>query len=406
MASSHEIHSRQHGSAADMGAIAILWLTCIVVTNPAGAFPLNDDWAYALSVKYLFEDNGFRPIDWIQALHLSHAAWGYLFALLGGWSDETLRASTLVLSLGGVLAMYLLSRLVGASRAVAAGAALILAFNPIYFALSFTYMTDVPFTALMIITALGFAHSLMRPSDAWLAIAVVAALACTLNRQIGLALPVAYAVAHVMRYGIRVPSIVRAVAPLVICAGVLVGVEQWMAATGRTPALYHGPANALLAALSDPSKLKAAVRGAFVAAVYLGLFLFPLPVLLASQMKSAIDGSGRMVALAYAVFGALAVSLSATAIVKFGQPLPWIGNIIDVAGIGPFTLRDTYILGTRPFAPLPSEFWLAVTICGVVGAALLGSLFLVAASMLRVAWHNREVQPTEAAGVFLVISRP
>jgi 4-amino-4-deoxy-L-arabinose transferase-like glycosyltransferase len=386
-----------------MLAITVLWLGCVFVSNPAGAFPLNDDWAYALSVKHLLETGEFHPIDWTQALHLSHAAWGYLFVWLGGWSDELLRASTLVLSLVGVLAMYQLSRLLRASRVLAVVAALMLAFNPIYYSLSFTYMTDVPFAALLILAALGFAHSLLRKSDAWLAIAVFAALAATLNRQIGLALPIAYAVAHIMRFGIGIASIFRAVTPLLICTGALVGVEQWMAATGRTPVLYNESSEGLLNALRDPRRLKFAVLITFAASVYLGLFVLPLSALLAARMISAVNSSGRMVALGYLMLGALTAALGIIGLVKFG-PLPWIGNIIDAAGIGPHTLRDTYVLRLGSVAPLPATFWFAATICGVLGATLLVGFSLAVIGMLKAAWRDRKIQPLDAAGVFLLMS--
>ena len=50
--------------------------------------------------------------------------------------------------------MYFLLRRLGASRGLAVLGALLLGFNPIYFALSFTFMTDVPFTALVVVSLL------------------------------------------------------------------------------------------------------------------------------------------------------------------------------------------------------------------------------------------------------------
>jgi dolichyl-phosphate-mannose--protein O-mannosyl transferase len=66
------------------------------------------------------------------------------------------RISTLVLSLVGVLGVYVLIRQLNRPRWLAMICALTLCFNPVYFSLSNTFMTDVPFAAWEILTSLFF----------------------------------------------------------------------------------------------------------------------------------------------------------------------------------------------------------------------------------------------------------
>src|SRR2546423_12799436 len=84
---------------------------------------------------------------------LTQTFWGALFCLPAGFSFNALRCSTLVMSASGVIVTYFALRSVHPSRLVALLGALTLAFNPIYFSLSYTFMTDVTFTALMMASA-------------------------------------------------------------------------------------------------------------------------------------------------------------------------------------------------------------------------------------------------------------
>ena len=76
-----------------------LWLAVIVVVDPRGEFPLNDDWAYAWSVKTLLQEGRFQLSDWGAVNLLPQTLWGWLFSVPGGFSFTALRVSTLIASL-------------------------------------------------------------------------------------------------------------------------------------------------------------------------------------------------------------------------------------------------------------------------------------------------------------------
>ena len=140
--------------AFDLTLIAFLWILAVAVVNPIGNFPLNDDWAWSLSVKRMLETGAFHPIGWTGMTVITHTLWGGLFCTLFGFSFTVLRFSILFLGLAGVLACYWLLREAGAERRFAVAGALTLGFCPAYLAVSNTFMTDVSFASMTTLSTL------------------------------------------------------------------------------------------------------------------------------------------------------------------------------------------------------------------------------------------------------------
>src|SRR6266850_6812147 len=90
----------------DFVAIAFLWSVAVVIVNPIGNFPLNDDWAMATTVKRLVEDGIYRPSGWTGMPLITQTLWGALFCIPFGFSFTALRFSTLAISLTGVFGTY------------------------------------------------------------------------------------------------------------------------------------------------------------------------------------------------------------------------------------------------------------------------------------------------------------
>src|SRR5262245_31806689 len=128
--------------------LVFVWVVVVFVVNPIGDFPLNDDWAYGSAVRTLVEPGDLRLSYWSATNLFVPVVWGALFCSPLGFSFTALRLSSLVLGLVGVLATYGLLREARAPAGLALLGALVLAFSPIYFSLSFTFMSDVPFAAI------------------------------------------------------------------------------------------------------------------------------------------------------------------------------------------------------------------------------------------------------------------
>jgi len=84
------------------------WCIMLLVTNPTGNFPLNDDWMYARTVHYLVDEHTYKITDEYSPVLVAQVFWGALFCLPFGFSFIALRISGVVLGLLGILFLYLL----------------------------------------------------------------------------------------------------------------------------------------------------------------------------------------------------------------------------------------------------------------------------------------------------------
>ena len=103
----------------NIAILIIVWGIAICLVNPIGNFPLNDDWAYGRSVKWLVEEGELRYVGWTATNLFSQILWGALFCLPFGFSFTVLRLSTLVLGIVGVIATYCLLKGIGSNPKLA-----------------------------------------------------------------------------------------------------------------------------------------------------------------------------------------------------------------------------------------------------------------------------------------------
>jgi 4-amino-4-deoxy-L-arabinose transferase-like glycosyltransferase len=387
------------GAIRDMLLLASVWVVSLVVVNPLGDFPLNDDWSFGLTVRNLLQKGDFHPTGWTSMPLITQALWGALFCLPSGFSFNTLRLSTLVLSLCSFLAVYLLVRQAHPSRLLAVFAALTVAFNPIYYALSNTFMTDVPFTAFLLAAAFFFSRHLQGGSDFTLLCGAACALAATLCRQLGLAVPIAYAVCLLWNRGSEGRWVIRAFVPLAVCVGALLTFQHWLKATGRLPALYSLQNGEFLSALCTPKRLVPGLaKHIGTALLYLGWFSLPVMILVLPAATAA--WRGRRVSM---IAGCIFVLCSLIVLVLTRGPMPTAGNIVLAQGIGPLSLRDVHILNLAHVPALWRGFWLAVTVASLLGGALLVG---AAASTVVTRWRTllqARIPADRTAGVFFLL---
>jgi len=356
-------------NAIGLAALITAWCAFSSLAGAWGNFPLNDDWAYALSVRRLVESGQLLPNGWVSTPLLTNIAWGSIFCIPFGFSFDALRLSTFVLSLIGITGCYALACATSRSRDFAILSALVLGSNPIYFALSHTFMTDVPFTAIAVLATLVLARDLEKRSLRNLALGTTLATAAVLSRQLGMCIPLAFAVVSLFQPRCDWQHRSRAFIPLVACVVSLSVYEAWLSANGRVPVLYHAKTDDLLNVLSHGGLLATHLPVNFFTAVsYLGLFLLPLLIpLFFNELKrtprsvgpffigSALMSAGELLRIIYSKHALM----------------PQAGNILFPSGIGPLTLRDEWILHLTHVPPLPVIFWLVITAAAMIGGALL-----------------------------------
>lgn len=303
----------------------------VAAVNPIGDFPLNDDWAYAESVNTLLTTNEIVIPDWSAANFFTQAIWGWIFTAIFGFSFTVLRFSTLTFGLLGIIAAFKLSREIGVPIIIAALGALLLMINPIYFASSNTFMTDIPFFTLSTLALLFLTKVINTDDTVYLILGIIAVGLALLIRQLGFAIAIAYAVAYLLGRKLTLSSVFRALAPLIVCILIQVMFRVWLSSNDQVPSMYGHQINQIKDVLSlAPLEVINIFGGhAINTLLYIGFFLSPLLLLVwyYQYHKVTLSKTVQLMLLAiliYAVFRQIGMSR-----------WPLVGNVLGQYGIGP-----------------------------------------------------------------------
>jgi 4-amino-4-deoxy-L-arabinose transferase-like glycosyltransferase len=344
--------------------------------------PVIDDYAYAWSVEHLLKTGQLAISERSSVYPVVQILWGALFSGIFGFSFGVLRVSTVILAVVGCWAIYLTLRELAFSWRVGLLVAMTVAVYPTYFALAFSFMTDVPLVSLSALALYFYVAGVRRdrPDLLWWGSAF--AVGAFLVRQVAIVLPLAALAASDRRVASRA-SIRRFWIP--VGAGIVTVCALWVALPvllGPLPVIERRQLNLTwenLLAFDDYPEWNAEL---------LWVVVWPFaPVLLCSLTR------WRRVL----VSAAIAVLLVATLRLTLGAvptPMPneqtW--SLQDLA------LRTNLIGG----AISPSDWTtrMAPTL-GVLGAILVASFFAGIASVRSTDWRAGRV--LVAAGLLHLI---
>ncbi len=160
-----------------IGGILAIWAAAIAVIRPAGNFPLNDDWDFAIATWRFAETGHFHFTQFTAVSLRAVVLWGAAWTRLFGESFNVLRASTLTLAALLIAIVFFTLRRAGLSRPLRIVATLAFAFHPVFIWASCTYMTEVPFVFVSAIAFFLFYRALSEDRrDLFVAACVVAAV--------------------------------------------------------------------------------------------------------------------------------------------------------------------------------------------------------------------------------------
>jgi len=335
-----------------LAAISLLWWLPVLWIGVRGEFPLYDDWAYARSVQTWLATGSFARPAFILAPTLSNALIGLAFTKLFGFSFAVLRVSNLLMGWLALGVVYGFARQLRARVEVAALAAACLAVCPLFFHLSYTFMTDVAF-ACFTTAGLMAAGSLLAGRSSWaLPALALLSVAAVLSRTPGLVLPAAAGAAFVIDRRRKPAVLLGAVAGTLACfvlywfSPMLFGAQDSGARISVTT--YLG------AAFSRPEVLFTLVRNAASSFYLLGLFCAPL------WLAGGFRDLGRA---GWATLAAAAL-LGTVGIWSLGIPPPFSIDQIRDLGLGALDLHGS---DTLPHAP--AGFWIVVPMLGFAAGA-------------------------------------
>jgi hypothetical protein len=344
-----------------------LFAAAILVVDPRGNFPLDDDWDFALATWNFARDGVFRFTPYTAVSLRLQVLWGALWTLLFGESFTVLRASTLVLSCATIVVFHRFLRQLPLNSWWRTVALCSLIAHPIFFWSSFTYMTQVPYLFLSVVAMAAFHRGLRDESAGWMLAGAAAVIGSFFVRQTGVvnAVPPLVALLLMPRVTRKKSFMAIAATPILLFAVFYFGTTVLTPAEKELSGHTAGIAATLEHAASYP----------LTNAAYGGLFVLPL----LGAAWSARRRGGRSLwreALAallcglyviWGLTGALSGVFPSWALLLRHDIL--FGNILVNLGLGPLTLMDVEMLG------LPGPGHVGVVACGAVTllAALAGA---------------------------------
>jgi len=354
--------------------ILLLGMSVVLLVGPRGNFPLNDDWRYAFMVRSLLEEGGFALNSEIAPTILLQALWGYLFTLPGGdFSFTLLRVSTLVLAVAALWSLHALLRRQSPGQPARRGMAL-LAFNPVFFVLSFSFMSDVPFLALCLISLYAYFRFLSTGKMSFRWTATLVALLSVWIRQPGLFLVLAFELSWLWenrrerkKWGLSLILIALALANYL---GIEWGVKPGLALQAN---YIKVETEYFFKIFRQPAEFLFDLGVRFLMAVfYMGFFLLPLGGSVLRRFFKTFDRS-RFI-FAGLLLGNLAIALGGWW--WLGRVFPFGGNIFYNWGLGPLLLVDTKELGLAPPDQLPKVVMFGLGLLSQINGSCLLLLLL------------------------------
>ena len=361
--------------------IVACWLVNLLVVSPAGNFPLNDDWIYSESVQHLLQTGQFHLLGCSPACFL-HVAIGAAAAALFGFSHEHLRVLTCVLGLGTSLLFYGLLLHVGVRRAVASLASLLLAVNPLFVHLSYSFMTDVPALFFAMLSMFMMASGLKRNSAAFVAASGTALCAAILVRQTFAAfalVPIALLLFDRQRsnsfrlslvvFGLLAPIAVAALAEQCMSRG-----NDFIAAYSWYKSQFAATVKHL--ALSPVQGGATLCERTFQIFCYFGLFCLPLVPFIVKTVGSPTNPLGSPASSLLRSWWAPFTLAAVIAVPSFVHTvffehrlMPFSDNLLRIPMIGPINLMGICIAGLKT----RQKMWITC-VGGVLALILMAAL--------------------------------
>lgn len=356
----------QHAGLIVIGIqLALLWLSVA-----SGEFPVNDDWAFAHSVRWLIDEHRIRLSDWSAMNLLPQTLLGAGAVELFAFSFVTLRHLTQLVSVVVALALFHWFVAAGLARRESLVASLVVIAMPCWPALSSSFMTDLYGMLFALPAATLFLHALRAPLARTLIAATLLTAAGVLERQVVLVVPAAFCVAWFATHpSWRPRALAIGVAPIAVAIGVELAYRTYLALGPGIPEAQqylHGrvvPAIYAMLINKDRYAVWVASNVATLAA-YLGLFVAPW----ALWRGALTRGHER-----WALLGTAALAL-------FMLATDWLPpfrahNMLDAAGIGPQLLYDAV-----PGTPASLDRSAGVLWRGAAIASAYGTTVLVVAT--------------------------
>ena len=365
------------------------YLLCIVIANPRGEFPLNDDWSYTRSAFALGSGQGLKIDPWTAPSLVGQTLYGSLLVKIFAPSFLVLRVSTLVLSCSTLVLLWGILLRIGIRRDLACLTLLAWAFNPIQFSLSFTYMTEIPFIFFIALALYLYVRHLETGQFRLVLLSAATLGYAFLIRQTALLFILALVCSVLLDRQKSIWKRIRQVLPAAGTAGGFIAVYyMWILFySGATPAVHRK------LELLGKLKTRQVIGNSYGLLFYLAFMLAPVLVFLVPALFRFMRDVPKTVRIAIPIaLGAVVLSglvwfhaqyLPSEYLpsASYHARMPLLLNVLYDSGLGPITLDPDYF-GPPPTPTYPAV-WYLVTGIAAAGAVFCGSLCLFGLLHLR-----------------------
>lgn len=352
-----------------------------IILWPVGEFALNDDWAYAIAIKHLLDNNVLMLSNWQAIPALPQLIGGVAVCKVLGFSFTALRLLTVASVWPLILIANAIMRRVGINPQLRLPALAVIVFNPLLINLSNTFMPDV-FQLVLGLSAFYFMIVFFENRKRNIVIPIVVfCLLASLQRQSALCLPFCFAAIAIWRGPKRTVDIALALLPLAVCFAALVFFEYLLAHYSRLPANYNLQLYGMAARLNQPffGTFKIAGYYLITSTICLGLIISPLfPLIIGGAVRS-IASSWRW-KLLFAVY----MALVAVKLLFSGNVLPFVGNIFYHAGVGPIIMTGLNTDIPCAISILPKLIYIIFNIVGA--CSFFAACFLIVKKIVLKPW--------------------
>ncbi|MEM8525885.1 MAG: glycosyltransferase family 39 protein [Bacteroidota bacterium] len=349
--------------------LSLFWLLAVIFVNPIGDFPLNDDGIYSRWLESVFFENTNNFQNIIVPNLFLQAVWGKsLCELSGGFSLTTLRFSTLILAYFSIFLTYSLCQSVLKDRYLSLIIAIALVFNPIFFSLSHTFMTDVPFLFFLLASLYCYSSFFQAKKIGFRISGFLFGICAFLIRQPGIIAIFVFELG-ILFFSDRSKSYWTSFALFI--AMLLIGyfgVKFFMKDYLVEKQAFASPIEGFFQQLKkQPSIfLFQLIKRALMTVFYLGLFSLPFVV---PFFKKLIAINRLKIAIFLPI---LFFNITITYLLnQTGYTFPYGGNIFYDWGLGPVLLPDVHRYGITTLPQLPKIMVMSFgLICQIYGCYL------------------------------------
>ena len=178
----------------NVALLILIWLLLLLILPWQGFFLLNDSYVYEWNVRHFLENN-FLLHPLTSPTLLFQTFLGSIIYLFKKDVSLLILLTSLFYILG-VIYFYKIALYAKIKKTNAFFLSLILMFNPLYLTNGFSFMSDVYFISLFIISAFYFLQFLIENNPNYLFVTSILVTFCILSRQVGVLVLLAYLIVY------------------------------------------------------------------------------------------------------------------------------------------------------------------------------------------------------------------